>query len=97
MQYRIKARSNLERIKEMPVKYAPGQHPNSQINLELRGRKPDYGEHKKRRFLTVTEEGWQGSKAVADQAGCASISDLIEKLGRGELKLLTPQSCRTTQ
>lgn len=74
-------------MKEKTVEYAPGKHPNSQANLELRGRKPDYEEHKKRRFLTVTEQGWNGTKFIAQETGCASISDLIEKLGRGELKI----------
>jgi hypothetical protein len=71
------------------VKYAPGQHPNSQVNLQLRGRTPDYGENKKQRYLSVTEEGWEGIRGVAVAANCASISDLIEKLGRGELKIVS--------
>jgi len=75
--------------KGISVKYAPGQHPNSQVNLQLRGRTPDYGENKKQRYLSVTEEGWEGIRAVAAAAGCASISDLIEKLGRRELKLVS--------
>ena len=76
------------------MKYAPGQHPNSQANLQLRGRTPEYGVHKKQRYLSVTEEGWRGIKVIAQQAGCSSISDLIEKLGRGELTIasLPPSS-----
>ena len=74
--------------KEISVKYAPGNHPNSRVNLQLRGRTPDYSENKKQRYLSVTQEGWDGIRTVATAADCASISDLIEKLGRGELKLL---------
>jgi murein DD-endopeptidase MepM/ murein hydrolase activator NlpD len=42
---------------------------------------------KRRCTVTVTELGWVGAKEVALRAGCQSISELLERLGRGELSL----------
>ena len=39
--------------------------------------------------MTVTEPGWQGARTAAIAAGCSSVSDLLEKLGRGELAIVT--------
>lgn len=39
--------------------------------------------------VTVTAPGWHGAKAAAIAAGCSSVSDMIEKLGRGELAIIT--------
>ncbi len=39
--------------------------------------------------VTVTEPGWQGAKSAAIAAGCSSVSDMLEKLGRGELAIIT--------
>jgi hypothetical protein len=69
-------------------KYRHGKHPNSQANLTYSGGRPKtYGVEKKNRYLSVTEEGWGKAKEAAKVAGCSGISDLIEKLGRGQLKL----------
>ena len=38
--------------------------------------------------VTVTESGWNGAKQAAIAAGCSSVSDLIEKLGSGELSVI---------
>ncbi|MDX2231316.1 MAG: hypothetical protein NW220_16890 [Leptolyngbyaceae cyanobacterium bins.349] len=65
--------------------YKPGEHPHSLENLSKR--EPIYGEKKKRRELTVTDEGWEGAKQVAKEMGCSSLSDLIEKLGRRMIEL----------
>jgi hypothetical protein len=70
-------------------KYKPGEHPKSLANLVHNGRPPAYGTEKKQRYLTITEEGWEGAQAVVKEAGCTSMSDLIEKLGRGHLKITT--------
>ncbi len=69
--------------------YKPGEHPNSKANLIHSGRPTTYGAEKKQRYLTITEEGWNGVKDVAKIADCRSVSDLIEKLGRGELKIIS--------
>jgi hypothetical protein len=69
-------------------KYGHGEHPNSQANLTYHaGRPKTYGVEKKKRYLSVTEEGWEKAKEAAKVAGCSGISDLLEKLGRGQLKL----------
>ncbi len=39
--------------------------------------------------VTVTAPGWRGAKSAAIAAGCTSISDMLEKLGRGELAIIT--------
>ncbi|MGD1895380.1 MAG: M23 family metallopeptidase [Phormidesmis sp.] len=44
--------------------------------------------------VTVTAPGWHGAKAAAIAAGCTSISDMIEKLGSGELAIITPDAIR---
>ncbi|MDJ0717320.1 MAG: hypothetical protein QNJ54_24400 [Prochloraceae cyanobacterium] len=71
-------------------KYSKGKHPNSLSNLKPgSGRKPKAfaEEDKKRRYLTVTETGWEGVKPIIKQLGCSSVSEFLEKLGRGEIKL----------
>ena len=70
--------------------YKPGEHPNSQANLNYHGGRPkSYGEEKKSRYLTITESGWAGVQSAAREAGCTSVSDLLEKLGRGQVNLDT--------
>ena len=69
--------------------YKPGEHPNSLANLIHSGRPKVYGAEKKQRYLSVTEEGWNGAKGVAEMVDCTGVSDLIEKLGRGELKVIS--------
>jgi murein DD-endopeptidase MepM/ murein hydrolase activator NlpD len=39
--------------------------------------------------VTVSELGWQGARTAAIAAGCSSVSDMLEKLGRGELSIIT--------
>ena len=65
-----------------------GKHPNSLDNLTYNGGRPkQYDSHKKTRSITVTEEGWLGFDELAKQHGCSSRSELLEKLGRGIIKL----------
>ena len=71
-------------------KYLPGQHPNSLANLRpgSGGRPKGYlSEEKKRRNLTVTDAGWEGVQPVIKKLGCSSVSEFLEKLGRGEIKI----------
>jgi murein DD-endopeptidase MepM/ murein hydrolase activator NlpD len=49
-------------------------------------------EPKRRCTVTVTEQGWQGSRRVAIATGCYSISELLEKIGRGELTVVPGQA-----
>ena len=64
---------------------ARGTNSKSLKNLEARGRTPDWDESKKRRYLSVTETGFDGSLKIARSLGCNSVSDLLEKVGRGEI------------
>ena len=65
-----------------------GRHPNSLDNLTYNaGRPTQYDSSKKTRSVTVTEEGWVGFAQLAKQHGCSSRSELVEKLGRGIIKL----------
>lgn len=68
--------------------YTSGKNPKSLENLIREGRPSSedvYGEPKKRRSLTVTEAGWQGSIEVAKASGCSSVSEYLERLGRKEI------------
>ncbi len=59
-------------------------HPNSLANLT--GRPRAYlNEKKKRRSLSITDTGWEGAQPIIRQAGCSSVSEFIEKLGRGQI------------
>lgn len=65
-------------------KYTPGQNPNSLANLTYhKGRTSDYGTRKSKRGVSLTDEGWNGIKLLADEHGCTSVSDFLEKVGRG--------------
>lgn len=44
---------------------------------------------KRRCTVTVSAQAWHGSKAAAQAVGCGSISELLEKLGNGELVIVT--------
>ncbi len=72
--------------------YSPGKHPNSLANLKLghsnAGRHKAFeDENKKQRSLSVTDTGWNGIKLAAKKYGCKSVSEFIEKWGRGQLDL----------
>jgi hypothetical protein len=66
--------------------YKPGENPVSLENLSTR--KPTYGEKKKRREISVTDEGWNAARAAATKAGFASLSDVIELWGRGLVEVV---------
>lgn len=69
--------------------YKVGEHPNSLANLNREGRPKSYGSEKKQRYLSITEEGWEGAQSAVKSAGYASLSDLIEQLGRGHAKVVS--------
>ncbi|MEO0540617.1 MAG: M23 family metallopeptidase [Cyanobacteria bacterium P01_A01_bin.105] len=63
--------------------------PRSGVPPHYSSRPPAYtAEPKRRCTVTVTEAGWFGAKAAAEAIGCVSLSDMIERLGRGELAIL---------
>ena len=49
----------------------------------------DISGHKRPCRVTVSEPGWQGARTAAIAAGCSSVSDMLEKLGSGELSIIT--------
>lgn len=70
------------------TRFKPGEHPNSQANLTYHeGRPLSFGVEKKKRNLTVTEEGWEGLQSVVKDLGCESVSEFLEKVGRGQVKV----------
>jgi hypothetical protein len=69
-------------------KYPRGKHPNSLLNLTERdGRPLDFEQRKKNRSVTLTDKGWEGLKQLAEDNDCKGISDLLDRLGRGEFSL----------
>lgn len=70
-------------------KYSQGENPKSLENLSPR--EPIYGVNKKRHEITVTEEGWNGSREMVKRLGCTGISDFIEKFGRGLIVCATTE------
>ncbi len=74
--------------KKTDKNYAQGKHPNSLANLNYRGGRPKtFDSSKKRRSVSVTEEGWEGLQPVIEELGCKSVSDFLEKVGRGLVKI----------
>lgn len=69
-------------------------NPRSLENLKHEGRPPAFEEKKKRRTLTVTDSGWDGTMTVAKTLGCRGVSELIELIGRGQLQVgaLSPEA-----
>lgn len=51
-----------------------------------RGRPLRHGEAKQRREITVTPTAWAGLESLAAKGEC-SVSEVIERLGRGTLSL----------
>jgi hypothetical protein len=62
-------------------------NPRSLENLRHEGRPPAFEEEKKRRTLTVTDSGWDGAVAVAKGLECRGVSELLELIGRGQLRV----------
>lgn len=61
--------------------YRRGQNPNSLANLHQK--KGDRHNH----TILVSDEAWDGAKALAEELGLDGVADLVEKLGKKELKV----------
>jgi hypothetical protein len=61
-------------------------NPKSLENLNRKGRITPY-KGKKTREVSVSEEGWVGAKTIAQSLGCSGVSEMLEKIGRGEILL----------
>jgi hypothetical protein len=62
-------------------------NPKSLENLQHEGRPLLHGEPKRTREVSVTQTGWDGAKQLAQSVGANSVSELIERLGRGGYSL----------
>lgn len=71
---------------EIENKHNRGKHPNSISNL-VPGSKASYGQRKKRRAFSMTDDGWDKISEIARELGCKSASDLCEKIARGQIEL----------
>lgn len=54
-------------------------------NLNRNGKPRYYKEDKKQRSISVTDIGWDATKAIAKKQFKLSVSEMLEKIGRGEL------------
>jgi len=78
-------------MKKSKSKYAPGEHPNSQANLTNRGRGLEYGQKKEPHMIRVTDDGWKGISRQIEKLGERSLSDFIERLGRGHIEIVATE------
>jgi hypothetical protein len=62
-------------------------HPRSLENLTHEGRPKIHGEKKTAHNVSVTPTGWQGAQAAAAKLGFSSVSELIEQLGRQQVRV----------
>jgi predicted GIY-YIG superfamily endonuclease len=84
----ISDRSLLREIESALIEwFKPTLNKNPLDNLIHEGRPTIYSQPKKQRYLSVTNEGWEGTKLLVKKLGCTSISDFVEKLGRGHFDL----------
>ncbi len=68
--------------------YPPGKHPNTLANLTYKGGRPKaFDSPKKTRSVSVTEEGWEGLHPILKDLGFKGVSDFLEKVGRGQVKI----------
>lgn len=70
-----------------------GEHPNSQANLEQGRLQTKYGEKKKVCRVTLTPTARENLEQLAEEftkntKGRPSLSELLERLGRGQLELV---------
>jgi hypothetical protein len=69
------------------ISYRQGKHPNSISNLIREGRPLLYEQQKKARSITLTDDSWNKLEILAKAYNCASKSEFIEKICRGEIQL----------
>ncbi len=77
-------------MEKKQTKYARGKHPNSLASLKKSshsGRPCQFNAPKKTRSITMTDEGWEGVKLAAKENGFKTLSEFLERVGRGEVKI----------
>ena len=76
-------------VTDMPAATMPrtnnGRNPKSLANLGPRPLK--YGEPKRKHVCSLTDTGWTGLQTLASALGFSSVTELLERLGRGEYTL----------
>ena len=82
------------------VSHKRGQHPKSQANLEQGRLQTKYGEKKKVCRVTLTPTARKNLDQLAqqftsDQKGRPSLSELLERLGRGKLQIVVAKENHT--
>jgi len=75
--------------------------PNSLNNLKLgrrkgHGRTQDYEQPKKKHGISVTDDGWKGLEALAEQAE-VSVSEFLERIGRGLLCVIDAEKLEVVE
>ena len=79
----VSDRSLLRKVESALIEwFKPTLNKDPLDNLIHEGRPTIYSQPKKQRYLSVTDEGWEGTKLLVKKLGCTSISDFVEKLGR---------------
>lgn len=68
-----------------------GTNPNSLAALN-KGSEPKYGERKTTLTATVTPTSKEHLKLLAQLWNCDGVSDLIERIGQGEIVLTKPDT-----
>jgi len=71
--------------------YKRGEHPNSQKNLSNKGRGLKYGQKKAPHMIRVTDDGWEGVSSQIEKLGERSLSDFVERLGRGHIEIIATE------
>lgn len=49
-----------------------------------------HGESKTERKLRVTDTGWEGARMIASEHDCPGIGELVERIARRELEVVSP-------
>lgn len=78
-------------MKDSTKSYKRGEHPNSQKNLSNKGRGLQYGQKKAPHMIRVTKDGWEGVSKQIEKLGERSLSDFVERLGRGHIEVLATE------
>jgi len=73
----------------MKEAHTKGYNPRSLENLSRDGRPTKYGEKKSPHRVTVTQTAWDNLKSTLNILDIASVSELLELLGREHLEIIS--------
>ena len=66
-------------------------------NLNREGTKPIYGDRKKPRNLSITAFAWEEIKRIAKEDFGLSVSEVVERIGRGDLVVFEKDTQATSR